>query len=276
MNAMTPPVTAPDYDAIKTKQNAAWASGDYGKIGITLQLTGEQLAEALDLPVGTPVLDVAAGNGNATLALARRWCHVTSTDYAEANLENGRARALAEGHAVEFQVADAERLPFGDGEFDVVASSFGVMFTPDQESAASELVRACRSGGRIGLANWTPEGFVGRMFQTLGRHVPPPAGVASPARWGTRAFVDERFGDAAADVSFRRKHFLFVYPSPEHFLDFFRTYYGPMQKAFEALDEDGQDQLRADLLSLVAELNQATDGTMRVPAEYAEIVVTKA
>ena len=276
MNTPTEWIEAPDYEAIKGKQRTTWSAGDYARIGTTLQIVGEELAEALAASPGARALDVAAGNGNVTLALARRWCRVTSTDYAEANLENGRARAGAEGHDVAFQVADAERLPFGDGEFDVVASSFGVMFTPDQESAASELVRACRSGGRIGLANWTPEGFVGRMFQTLGRHVPPPAGVASPARWGTRAFVDERFGDAAADVSFRRKHFLFVYPSPEHFLDFFRTYYGPMQKAFEALDEDGQDQLRADLLSLVAELNQATDGTMRVPAEYAEIVVTKA
>ncbi|HUT50490.1 MAG TPA: class I SAM-dependent methyltransferase [Alphaproteobacteria bacterium] len=274
-NTNTPTTDLPDYAAIKTKQNAAWSSGDYAKIGATLQIVGEELAETMDLRPDAKVLDVAAGNGNATLAFARRWCDVTSTDYVDTLLERGRARAEAEGLDVNFQIADAEALPFEDGAFDAVVSTYGVMFAPDQQTAASELIRVCRPGGKIGLANWTPDGFIGAIFKTLGSHVAPPAGVKSPALWGSRDWVDATFGPHA-DISFTAKDFVFRYRSPDHFASFFRTYYGPVHKAFLALDADGQDALHADLLATVARYDTATDGSMRVPSQYAEIVATKA
>jgi SAM-dependent methyltransferase len=272
MNAVTQ--ISPDYIAIKAKQNAAWASGDYARIGTTLQIVGENLAEAIDLRPGSSVLDVAAGNGNATLAFARRWCEVTSTDYVETLLMCGRARAEAEGQHVSFQIADAEQLPFADGMFDAVVSTFGVMFAPNQAKAASELMRVCRPGGMIGLANWTPDGFIGQVFKTLGKHVTPPAGVSSPALWGTKPWIDEHFG-AAMHVAFEMKHFVFRYRSPEHFLDIFRTYYGPVHKAFLALDASGQAALAEDILATIARFNTATDSSMRVPSAYAEIVIAK-
>jgi SAM-dependent methyltransferase len=275
MNAVTTITETPDYEAIKTKQNAAWSSGDYAKIGTTLQIVGETLAEAMDLRPGARVLDVAAGNGNATLAFARRWCEVTSTDYVDTLLSRGRARAEAEDLDVAFQLADAENLPFGDGTFDAAVSTYGVMFTPDQDKAASELVRVCKPGGKIGLANWTPDGFIGALFKTLGAHVAPPAGVKSPALWGHREWVDATFGPHA-DISFTTKEFVFRYPSPDHFANYFRTYYGPVHKAFLALDEAGQEALHSDLLATVARFDTAADGSMRVPSEYAEIVATKA
>ena len=266
----------PDYDTIKSKQNAAWSSGDYAKIGVTLQIVGEQLAETMDLVPDARVLDVAAGNGHATLAFARRWSKVTSTDYVGALLERGRLRAEAEGLDVTFQVADAEKLPFQDGAFDAVVSTFGVMFAPDQKQAASELVRICRSGGKIGLANWTPGGFIGQLFKTLGRHVPPPPGVHSPALWGTRGWIDEAMGGHAASIAFLPRNFIFRYRSPDHFVDVFRTFYGPVHKAFLALDAERQAALNADLHATIAQFNTAADGSMRVPSEYAEIVVVKA
>ena len=275
MSTIMQAASTPDYPAIKAKQNAAWASGDYARIGTTLQIVGESLAEAMDLKSGASVLDVAAGNGNATLAFARRWCRVTSTDYVDALLARGRARADAEALDVEFRVADAEQLPFADGQFDAVVSTFGVMFTPNQAKAAGELIRVCRPGGRIGMANWTPEGFIGQVFKTLGRHIPPPAGVSSPALWGTRPWIEERFGAAAQTVAIESKDFIFRYRSPEHFMEIFRTYYGPVHKAFLALDADGQTKLAKDLTATVASFNTATDGSMRVPSAYAEIVVTK-
>lgn len=272
---MTQIATAPDFTAIKTKQQVAWGSGDYAKIGATLQIVGENLAEAVQARPGSRVLDVAAGNGNATLAFARRWSDVTSTDYVGALLDRGRQRAEAEGHSVTFQTADAEDLPFGDGEFDVVASTFGVQFTPDQTKAASELLRVCRPEGRIGLANWTPDGFVGGLFKTLGAHISPPAGVSPPTQWGVSRWLTEQFGYAASDLSINLTHFDFIYPSPQHFVDFFRAYYGPVERAFASLDADGQSALESDLLDLVDEFNIAKDGTMRVPSEYAQVVVTK-
>src|SRR6266567_6850093 len=223
-----------DLGAIKSRQQIAWSSGDYCVVGTTLQIVGEDLCEALDLRSGQSVLDVAAGNGNATLAAARRWCDVTSTDYVPALLKRGRERAAAEHLTIEFREADAEALPFADASYDVVLSTFGVMFTPDQDKAASELARVCKSGGKIGLANWTPEGFIGQLFKTLGKHMPPPAGVKSPALWGTQARLAEMF--AGAEIDAQPRMFVFRYKSPQHFLDVFRTYYGPMHKAFGALD----------------------------------------
>lgn len=272
MNEMTP--ITPDYAAIKQKQNAAWASGDYARIGITLQIVGENLAEAMDVTPGRSVLDVAAGNGNATLAFARRWCDVTSTDYVEHLLQRGQRRAEAEALPITVQMADAEALPFETGAFDAVVSTFGVMFTPNQLKAASELVRVCRSNGKIGMANWTPDGFIGQLFKTLGRHVPPPAGMQSPANWGSQAWLETTFGSKAT-IKATERSFVFRYKSPAHFIDVFRAYYGPLHKAFLALDTAGRDALEADILALIAGLNTSDDGTMRVAANYLEVVATK-
>ena len=216
----------PDLAAVKQRQHGAWSSGDYAVVGTTLQIVGEQLCEALDLRAGSKVLDVAAGNGNATLAAARRWCDVTSTDYVPELLKRGRERATAEHLTIEFREADAEALPFPDASYDVVVSTFGVMFTPDQDKAASELLRVCKRGGKIGLANWTPEGFIGQLFKTLGKYLPPPAGAKSPALWGTPSRITEMFGAAATSVKVERRHFTFRYRSPDHFLEIFRNYYG--------------------------------------------------
>jgi ubiquinone/menaquinone biosynthesis C-methylase UbiE len=267
--------SSPDLDALKARQHGAWSSGDYAIVGTTLQIVGEELCEAMDLRAGQTVLDVAAGNGNATLAAARRWCDVVSTDYVASLLERGKARAAADGLSVAFKEADAEALPFGDATFDAVVSTFGVMFTPNQERAASELARVCKSGGKIGLANWTPEGFIGQLFKTLGKYLPPPAGAKSPALWGTKARVDEMFASSAREVRVERRHFVFRYRSPEHFLDIFKTYYGPVLKAFAALDATSQGGLTRDILALIATMNRSQDGTMVLPSEYLEVIVTR-
>jgi ubiquinone/menaquinone biosynthesis C-methylase UbiE len=273
MRIMTAPASAPDYAAIKQRQQATWAAGDYAIVGTTLQIVGERLCEAVDLRAGERVLDVAAGNGNASLAAARRWGEVTSTDYVGALLERAKERATAERLAIAFQEADAESLPFGDGRFDVVLSTFGVMFTPNQEKAASELARVCREGGRVGLANWTPDGFIGQLFKTIGKHVPPPAGVKAPALWGTEARLQELF--SGHEVRATTKVFNFRYRSPDHWLEIFKTYYGPTNRAFAALDADKQEALRADILDLLTRMNRSGDGTLVVPSEYVEVVVTK-
>jgi SAM-dependent methyltransferase len=263
-----------DLAALKARQQAAWASGDFAVIGTTLQIVGEQLCEAVDLGAGERVLDVAAGNGNATLAAARRFAEVTSTDYVPALLERGRARAEAARLPVEFQVADAEALPFPDAGFDVVLSSFGVMFTADQPRAAAELLRVCRPGGRIGLANWTPEGFIGQLFRVIGRHLPPPAGAPSPAFWGTHAGLQALFGAEARGIVATERDFVFRYRSAAHWMEVFRTWYGPVLKAFAALDAAGQAALEADILALLARFDRG-GGSLRVPAAYLEVVVTR-
>jgi ubiquinone/menaquinone biosynthesis C-methylase UbiE len=270
-----PEKTSVDLKALKIKQHGAWSSGDYAVIGTTLQIVGERLAEAIDLRSGQTVLDVAAGNGNVTLAAARRGCKVTSTDYVEALLTRGRKRIEADGLEAEFRIADAENLPFKDASFDVVVSAFGGMFSPDQDKTAAELLRVCKPGGRIGLANWTPDGFIGQMFKTIGKYLPPPAGVKSPAMWGTRDFTEATFGNAASAIVAEPRHFVFRYRSPEHFLDVFRTYYGPVLKAFEALDEAHGKGLARDIIDLVRRSNRSGDQTMAVPSEYLEIVINK-
>ena len=262
-----------DLAVLKTKQQAAWAAGDYAVIGTTLQIVGESLCEALDLRAGQRVLDVAAGNGNATLAAARRWCDVVSTDYVPALLERARARAGAEGLAVQFELADAENLQYEDGAFDVVLSTFGVMFTPNQEQAAAEAARVCKPGGKIGLANWTPSSLVGEMFKLIGRYIPPAPGMKSPALWGTEERLRELFGSRIAALQAPRRNFMFRYRSPRHWLDTFRTYYGPMHKAFAALDAGKQESLAEDLLGLAQRFNSATDGSMVAPSEYLEAVI---
>lgn len=268
------PIT-PDFAAIKTRQNAAWSSGDYAVVGTTLQIVGEDLCEALDLRAGQKVLDVAAGNGNVSLAAARRFCNVTATDYVPALLDRARERADAERLDIAFREADAEALPFADASFDAVVSTFGVMFTPNQEQAASELVRVCKRGGKIGLANWTPEGFIGQLFMTIGKHVPPPAGIHSPALWGTRARINALFEPHATSNKSTLRNFVFRYRSPQHWLEVFKTFYGPVLKTFAALDPEKQDALRDDLFALIDKFNRADDGTMVVPSEYLEIVITR-
>lgn len=257
------------------RQQLAWSAGDYAVIGTTLQIVGESLCEALDLHAGERVLDVAAGNGNATLAAARRWCDVVSTDYVPALLERGRARASAEGLPVRFEQADAENLPYPDHSFDVVLSTFGVMFTPDQDKAAAEMARACKPGGRIGLANWTPASFVGELFKTMGKYAPPPAGVKPPALWGTEARLREIFCERLDSMAIEHRDFVFRYQSAAHWLEVFRTFYGPMHKAFGALDAARQDALAADLIALAEKFNRATDGTLVAPSGYIEVVIRR-
>ena len=269
MNAPT------DLNALKTRQQTAWASGDYAVIGTTLQLVGEQLAEACDLRWDERVLDVAAGNGNATLAAARRGAQVTSTDYVASLLDRGAERARAERLDVQFQVADAEALPFADASFDAVLSTFGVMFAPDHAKSASEMARVCRPGGRIGLANWTPEGFIGQVFKTLGRHLPPPASVQPPSLWGVQAHLQSLFGDRAAKIAVTPRVFNFRYRSAAHFIEVFRTWYGPMHKAFAALPAAGAQALEADLAELINRLNRAGAGSLVVPSDYVEVVITR-
>ena len=266
---------SPNYAAIKIKQRATWSSGDYGRVGVTLQITGEQLCEAMDLRSGQTVLDVAGGNGNASLAAARRFCKVVSTDYAPSRLDQSRTRAQADGLAIEFQEDDAEDLPFDDGAFDYVVSTFGVMFAPNQTRAASELIRVCKPRGKIGLTNWTPEGFIGKLFKLVGGYVPPPPGLNSPAAWGTPAFLNQHFGPRVGHLSFTPRQFNFRYHSPQHWLDVFSEYYGPTRKAFEALDQKAGQALREDILRLIESHNRATDGAMIVPSDYLEVVITR-
>jgi ubiquinone/menaquinone biosynthesis C-methylase UbiE len=277
----TPPAGAPraavqpDLEAIKQRQQATWASGDFSVIGVRLQIVGEMLAEAADIRANERVLDVAAGNGNASLAAARRFAKVTATDYVPALLEKGRRRAAAEELAIEFREADAEALPFADGSFDVALSSFGAMFAPDHARAAGEMLRVVRAGGRIGLANWTPEGFLGQLFKIIGAHVAPPAGLQSPLLWGTEQHLAELFGDHAAQIQLVRKFYTFRYASAGHWLQVFRDYYGPTLKAFAALDEAGRQALAGDIIALLERSNTAGAASLLVPAEYLEVVVVK-
>jgi SAM-dependent methyltransferase len=265
-----------DFDAIKSRQRATWASGDFGRIGVLLQIVGETLCEAVDLRAGDNVLDVAAGNGNASLAAARRYADVTSTDYVPELLEQGLRRAEAEGLPMLTRVADAEHLPFRDGEFDVVLSTFGVMFAPNQERAATELLRVVRSGGRIGLANWTPDGFIGELFRVVGRFVAPPPGLTPPAAWGTETRIVELFGPQAADIHTERRLFVFRNLSAEHWIDVFRRYYGPVHRAFEALDAVRQEELHAALIALLERHNRGGHETLIVPSDYLEVVIRRA
>ena len=270
---MTTSTTA-DFEAIKAKQQVNWSAGSYAVIGTTLQIIGETLCEAVDVSAGSHVLDVAAGNGNAALAAARRGCNVTAIDYVPGLLSQLLQRVAADGLTVDARVGDAEALEFADDTFDSVVSTVGVMFAPDQERAATELARVCRPGGRIGLANWTPESFVGHMFRAIGKYVPPPAGIHSPLEWGSEARVRELLGARVSDIQVTERTFFFRYRSATEFIDVMRTYYGPMTKAFDSLDDDGQRGLHADLVALADERNTSTDGTLRLPSEYLEIVAT--
>ncbi len=275
MNPIASTTSQPDFTAIKTRQQATWAAGDYAQIGVRLQIVGESLCNAVDLQATDRVLDVAAGNGNASLAAARHFAHVTSTDYVPELLEQGRRRAEAELLAMSFQVADAEALPFADGSFDVALSTFGVMFTPDQDRAAQELLRVVVPGGKIGLASWTPDGFIGQLFRLLSGFVAPPAGLRSPMEWGSEPRLVELFGPYAADIRTTPKVYTFRYRSPQHWIEVFRTYYGPTHKAFAALDEAGRRALNAALLQFLIQRNRSDGPGLVIDAEYLEVVVTK-
>ena len=264
-----------ELSALKERQKAAWGSGDYSIVGTTLQIVGEQLCEALDVRAGQSVLDVAAGNGNVSLAAARRWCEVVASDYVPALLDRARERAEAERLPISFAEADAEALPFQSETFDVVVSTFGVMFAPNQVVAAAEMLRVCKPGGKIGLANWTPDGFIGHVFKTIATQLPPPPQAKSPMLWGTRERLNELFGPSGATIHAKESHFALRYRSPEHWLDVFKTYYGPLLKAFGALSPERQTELERDLLELVKRFNRVSDGTMVVPNEYLEIVIER-
>jgi SAM-dependent methyltransferase len=266
---------APDLKVIKGRQQVTWSSGDYSRIGNIILITAELLCEAVNVRAGQRVLDVASGSGNAALAAARRFCNVVSTDYVPALLEEGRARASVEGLPMAFEVADAEQLPYPDASFDVVLSTFGAMFAPDHEQVAREMVRVCRPGGKIGMTNWTPEGFLGDFFRTMGKHVPPPAGVRSPMLWGSEAHLFTIFGDGIAELTATRRMFVWRQPSPRAWINYMRTFYGPTLKAFDALDGAAQEALIADLEALIRSHNVASDGTMEVHAEYLEVVAVR-
>ena len=264
---------APDLAAIKQRQQATWASGDYHMIGTQILLASEQLIESLDVHSTDRLLDVATGSGNAALAAARRSCEVIGIDYVPSLLERARERAIAESVQAQFQDGDAEAIPFEDDSFDVVTSVFGSMFAPNQEAAASELARVAKPGGKIGLVTHTPEGYIGNVFKVIGKHVPPPAGLRSPIQWGTEERLRELFGDAIAELRAEKRHMTFRYRSPQTWVDYWRRYYGPTLKAFEALGEEGSPALEADLLENIARFNRADDGTMVVPSEYLETVI---
>ena len=272
---MTDIATRPDLAAIKQRQQATWASGDYHMIGTQILIVSELLIEALDLHSTERVLDVATGSGNAALAAARRGCAVTGVDYVPALLDRARQRAEAEGLEAGFIEGDAEALPFAEGSFDVVSSVFGAMFAPDQEQTASELARVTRSGGRIGLVAHTPEGFIGQLFKTNAKHVPPPAGLRSPVQWGTEERLRELFGGTIAELRVEKRHLVFRYRSPAAYLEYWRRFYGPTLKSFEAVGDQGRAALESDLLDLIARFNRPDDGTMIVPSEYLEAVIVK-
>jgi len=269
------PPTVPSFTEIKTRQQATWSSGDFAIIGTTLQIVGESLAEAVDICADETVIDVAAGNGNATLAAARRFARVTSTDYVPALLDKGAIRARAENLDVTFKTADAEALPFADESFDAALSTYGAMFTPDHQAPANEMLRVIRRGGRIGLANWTPEGFIGQLFKVVGKYLPPPAGLESPALWGTEPHIVRLFGRQASDIRCTRKLFNFRYRSAAHWLQIFRDYYGPIHKAFGALNADQQTSLATDITDLLERFNIGGKKSLIVPAEYLEVVIVK-
>jgi ubiquinone/menaquinone biosynthesis C-methylase UbiE len=281
MNQTVTPPASPqpspgaDFAAIKQRQQATWASGDFAIIGVTLQIVGESLAEAADIRASEKVIDIAAGNGNATLAAARRFAVVTSTDYVPALLDKGRARAAAEGLTVDFREADAEALPFPDHCFDVALSTFGIMFTPDHATSSSEMLRVVRPGGRLGLASWTPEGVIGELFKTIGKYLPPPPGLKSAALWGSEDYLAELFGEQTTRVHAERKIFNLRYASAAHWLQVFRDFYGPVHKAFAALDAAAGQALENDLIAVLERRNTAGPTSLVVPAEYLEVVMRK-
>jgi SAM-dependent methyltransferase len=271
---MTTLESKPDLAAIKQRQQQAWSSGDFAVVAARIVLVAEQLCDTADLHAGWRVLDVATGSGNAAIAAARHGCIAVGVDYVPSLLDVGRRRAEAEGLQVELLEGDAEALPFPDGSFDAVTSVFGSMFAPDHARAAAEILRVCRQGGTIALAGWTPDGFVGDLFRTVGAHVPPPAGVASPMRWGTEAYLRELFGDGVASLELDERVFTWRFRTAEDFVEFFRTWYGPTVKAFAAVEGDAREALERDLVELARRWDRlgGGSGAIAIPAAYTEAV----
>ncbi len=266
-----------DYEAIKQVQQRIWSAGDFAIVATTSVIVGEELCEAVDVLPGERVLDVACGSGNAALAAARRaWGNTVGVDYVPELLDHGRARAKVERLEAEFVEGDAERLPFAAASFDVVLSTFGVMFAPDQERAAAELLRVCRPGGRIGLACWTAEGLVGQMFMAMAKHVPPPPGVAPPVLWGTEDRLRELLGEGISSLEIAKREFNYRYRSAEHFLEFSRRYFGPVKMAMERLDETGREAVAAEIAEVVERFNRAGERALVAPGEYLEVVARRA
>ena len=264
-----------DFGTIKTRQRDTWAAGDFGMIAWNTAFVGELLCEAADLRAGQRVLDVACGSGNVALAAGRRFCAATGVDFVPALIERARERAAAERLPVQFEIGDAEDLPFADASFDVVLSTFGSMFAPDQQKAAAELLRVCRPGGKIGLASWTPEGMWGELFRLHTQYLPPPPGLKPPALWGTEAHLRELFGGAVRELSARTRNALFRYRSPQHQFEFFSTYFGPTIKVLEALDEPGGRRFAADYQAVLERFNRSGDATLVAAAEYLEAVAIR-
>lgn len=267
----------PDFSAITLRQQGVWASGDYAAVAARIPLISELLCDAADLSSVDRVLDVAGGSGNTALAAARCGSEVVSVDYVPSLLERARARSAAEGLSVKYVEADVQALPFADDSFDAVVSALGVMFAPDHRTAADEMLRVCRSGGTIALANWTPQGFIGGLLRTVGAHVPPPAGVSSPTLWGTEEHVRELMGGDVAEMSVRRREYTFRFDSPRHFTTFFRENYGPTRAAFRSLGADGERALAEDIDDLVRRHDRRNGvGPVAIPADYLEIVAIRA
>src|SRR5215475_8396659 len=271
---MTTATARADLSVIKARQQKTWASGDYAVVASRIVLVSELLADAADLKAGWEVLDVACGNGNATLAAARSGTYALGIDYVPELLEGGRARAVSEGLDVEFRLGDIQNLPVDEESYDAVLSVFGAMFAPDHQRAADEIIRAARPGGTVGLASWTPDGFIGQMFDVITRHVPGPPGVASPLLWGTEEHLSDLFGAAAADAESVRRTCTWRFISPGQFVSFFRRWYGPALKAFEALDEDGRAALAVDLADLARHWDLNHGGSIAIPATYLETILT--
>jgi SAM-dependent methyltransferase len=267
--------TQPDLEAVKQRQQQAWASGDFAVVAARIVLVAEQLCDTADLHAGWRVLDVATGSGNAAIAAARHGCDAVGVDYVPALLDRGRRRAAVEGLAVELLEGDAESLPFPDASFDAVTSVFGSMFAPDHAQTAAELLRVCRPGGTIALASWTPDGFIGELFRTVAKHVPPPAGVQSPMLWGTEAHLRELFGEGITSLEVTERTFTFRFLSAEEFVTFFRLWYGPTLKAFAALNDVAGDALERDLVELVQRSDRLGADATAVPATYTEAVAIR-
>ena len=267
--------TSIDYEAIKKNQRAGWETGDYPRVGNTLQLIAELLAEAADLRAGERVLDVACGQGNAALAAARRFAEATGVDYAVNLLEQGRDRAAAEHLPVTFVEGDAEELPLPDASYDVVLSTVGVMFAPNHQQAADELIRVTRPGGRIALANWTPAGMVGQMFKTVSKWAPPPAGVQPATLWGTEQHLSDLFGDRVEWTAISKREYVFRYHSPEHFAQWFIENYGPITRLAGTLDGSDKERFAADLADVPRAFDYSNDGTVAARAEYLEVVAIR-
>jgi len=264
-----------DLAAVKRGQQQMWASGDYGAVAAMIHLVAERLVDSVDPAAGSSVLDVAGGTGNAAIAAARSGTRVTCTDYVPELLERGRERASAERLDILFEPADAEALPYADDAYDVVLSVFGTMFAPDQARTAAELVRVVRPGGTIGLASWTPEGFLGQWFRAQGAHAAPPAGLASPLRWGSEEGIAELLGDSVSSLRARKRVFTWRFADAAAMVQMFRELYGPTVRAFAAVGEAGADALERDLLAVVEQCAEPRGNAIAIPATYLEVVAVK-